>query len=163
MDNPQNFLYLKLAALPQPVDKNVDNSRIPVDKMWISLELSTGKTYPQNYPQVYPQFLPLLSTGLSTSYIVIHSCTASIYGYPYKVFHSSVGLSTSSVDKSLYLWIKIWRLSTFSVQPVDRLWITSAFSTDFRCKVGPLEGREESSFCGVSMVFGRGYRLLLTW
>jgi hypothetical protein len=49
-----------------PVDKIVDNPSFPVDKLWISGELSTGWSYPQFYPQVYPQILPLLSTGLST-------------------------------------------------------------------------------------------------
>ena len=163
MDNPQNSLYLRIAALLLPVDKNVDNSRIPVDKMWISLELSTSKTYPQNYPQVYPQFLPLLSTGLSTSYIVICSYIAFTYELSYKVFHSWVKLSTSSVDKSSYLWTKIWRLSTVSMQLVDRLWITFTYFIDICYDVGPLEGRDESAFCGRSMGFGKSYRLLLTW
>ena len=163
MDNPQNSLYLKPSALLSLVDKNVDNPQIPVDRMWITQDLSTSKTYPQNYPQVYPQISPLLSTGLSTSYIVIHSCTAPIYGCPYKVFHSLSKLSTSSVDKSSYLWTKTWRLSTGLVQPVDRLWITSTYFTDICCNVSSLEGRGRSGFCGVSIGFEEGYRLLLTW
>jgi hypothetical protein len=66
VDNPKNPPYLSRILSLAPVDKNVDNPRFPVDRLWISGELSTGWSYPQFYPQVYPQFLPLLSTGLST-------------------------------------------------------------------------------------------------
>jgi hypothetical protein len=124
VDKPQNLLYLRLAASVEPVDKNVDNSEIPVDRMWITSNLSTGQLCPQNYPQVYPQVLPLLSTGLSTSYIAIYSSISPVYEHSYIVFHRLEGLSTSSVDKSPQLWIKIWELSTGSVWAVDGLWIT---------------------------------------
>jgi hypothetical protein len=67
VDNPQNPFYLSPLLPVAPVEEIVDNPRFPVDKLWISAELSTGQSYPHFYPQTYPQVLPLLSTGLSTS------------------------------------------------------------------------------------------------
>jgi hypothetical protein len=66
VDNPENPFYLSGIPPSAPVEEIVDNLRFPVDKLWISAELSTASTYPHFYPQTYPQLLPLLSTGLST-------------------------------------------------------------------------------------------------
>ena len=66
MDNQQNLPYLGQISILAPVDETVDNSRELVDEMWITRELSTASSSPQNYPQVYPQISPLLSTSLST-------------------------------------------------------------------------------------------------
>ena len=62
MDNPKNTPYLSRILALALVDKNVDNPRFLVDKLWISAELSTGRSYPQFYPQVYPQVV-LVSVG----------------------------------------------------------------------------------------------------
>jgi hypothetical protein len=80
------------------VDKIVDKSRVLVDKMWISHDLSTGWSFPQIFPQVYPQILPLLSTTLSTA---SHPQRTS----DQEVVHDMNELSTASVDKFADLWI----------------------------------------------------------
>jgi hypothetical protein len=40
--NSKNPPYLSRIVTLVPVDKNVDNPRFPVDRLWISAELSTG-------------------------------------------------------------------------------------------------------------------------
>ena len=95
MDNPPDFPYLSQKPATWPVDRIVDKSRYPVDRLWISDELSTTSSYPQFFPQVYPQIRPLLSTGLST--------TPPPLGH--RLFHNARELSTDSVDNSANLWI----------------------------------------------------------
>jgi hypothetical protein len=42
VDNPPDLPYLSQKPGTWPVDKIVDKSRSPVDRLWISGELSTG-------------------------------------------------------------------------------------------------------------------------
>jgi hypothetical protein len=49
------MLYLSSIPGLVAVDKIVDNPLIPVDELWITHDLSTGRGSPQVYPQVYPQ------------------------------------------------------------------------------------------------------------
>ena len=95
MDNPPDLPYLSQKPATRPVDKIVDKSRSPVDRLWISDELSTAPSYPQFFPQVYPQIRPLFSTGLSTA-----SAPRN-----HRLFHRFAELSTESVDNSANLWI----------------------------------------------------------
>jgi hypothetical protein len=118
------------------VDEIVDNRQFPVEEMWITRELSTGPSYPQNYPQVYPQILPLLSTGLSTAFMILKQYKAIIHGLANIFIHKRRCLSTGSVDKSKNLWTKDQELSTSSPEPVDSLWITFdryAYQSVTRC------------------------------
>ncbi len=124
MDKHQNILYISQILTIDAVDKNVDNPDSSVDGLWISDELSTGWSYPQNYPQVYPQILPLLSTGLSTSRMTIYSFNNSEYSPVRSVIHKPALLSTETVDNSLKLWIDFGSLSTVSRRVVDRLLIS---------------------------------------
>ena len=98
MDNRPFQPYLSQILALAAVDESVDKSQIPVDGMWISRDLSTGWSFPQNYPQVYPQILPLLSTGLSTAHDPRPTTTR-------RFVHNVRNLSTTSVDKFANLWI----------------------------------------------------------
>jgi hypothetical protein len=93
--------------------------------MWITRDLSTAPSYPQNLPQVYPQILPLLSTGLSTSHIRKARYIDPIYGEMYVCIHNSGILSTIFVDKFRFPLTERGELSTGSWrscgQPVNNI------------------------------------------
>jgi hypothetical protein len=94
------------------VDGNVDNSRFPVEEMWITHELSTASSCPQNYPQTYPQILPLLSTGLSTTHIAIWRYISIIYDDSDIFIHIYGDVSTVFVDKCWFSRPRGGKLST---------------------------------------------------
>src|SRR5215210_4517132 len=89
--------------------------------MWISRELSTTPSYPQNHPQVYPQILPLLSTGLSTGHICKTRYIVPIYDGLYIFIHNTSILSTIFVDNPVFLQMKQGELSTGSWRSCGRL------------------------------------------
>jgi hypothetical protein len=101
------------------VDKIVDNSRIPVDELWITRELSTGRGFPLFSPQVYPQIRPLLSTGLSTTQRLAGGW----------VVHNARHLSTASADKSAPLWIIIGEVIHIQAKPCG--WVVDRSSLIF--------------------------------
>jgi hypothetical protein len=70
-----------------------------VEEMWITHELSTASSCPQNYPQTYPQILPLLSTGLSTTHIAMWRYISIIYDAKDIFIHIYGDVSTVFVDK----------------------------------------------------------------
>jgi hypothetical protein len=94
------------------VEENVDNSRLSVEEMWITHELSTALSCPQNYPQTYPQILPLLSTGLSTTHIAIWRYISIRYGATDAFIHIYGDVSTVFVDKCWFSRPRGGKLST---------------------------------------------------
>ncbi len=88
MENCLDPPYLRQKPTTEPVDKNVDNWRFLVEEMWISRDLSTACSYPQNFPQSYPQIIPLLSTGLSTGRIAYTAYNAAAPPENLKVIHN---------------------------------------------------------------------------
>jgi len=117
--------------------------------MWISRDLSTGWSFPQNYPQVYPQILPLLSTGLSTAPGPATHRHPESCPQPGELIHKFCGQSCGSVDE----------FGAFYPHSGDGLWTGCGQITTWMLpgcyKVPSPEGRSSGK--------KRGQRLLLMW